>query len=427
MNQTPMLLIGIGGAGGRIVADTVTLHGIDSALAVAIDTDFAESSRLTLPRRLCIGQDRFNGNGTGGQDTLARTAAREDATRIAALFDGVRFAVVVAGTGGGAGAGITPEVLRIAYERNVPTLVFAVSPFTFEGEERRRLDARTRPLLETRGGAVVYLENDRLAAAAGPDATVEQAREVASRLAAEGIALLWQLVAKPGYISLDLATLVSLLRNGRGRARFGFARAEGPGRVEAAIEGFFSPASGVAEAFATAPAIGVGILGGPDLRLQEVGDAMKALRAQAHSDAALPMGTVVDPALNGSFALAVLVFESWSEAGASAPPPPPVRLPRAGVAGPISLPPERPSADDDDTDDDNTDDAPADAPPPERVAPAPVADAAPRRTRRAGPTRTTAPVTSRKDRFRDTLPYLFQGESLDEPTYLRRGLRLHDD
>ena len=435
MNGTPILLVGVGGAGGRIVDDVVELAGIDPARATAIDTDSVEVGRLRHCARIVVGEDMFGGAGTGGQDTRARAAAREEATQLSAVLDGVRFAVVVASTGGGAGAGITPEFLTLAYDRNIPTLVFAVTPFSFEGEERRRLDARTRALLETRGGgAVVYLDNDRLAAGAPPEATLEEVRAAASRAAAQGIALLWQLVTRPGYISLDVPTLVSILRNGRGRARFGFARAEGEGRAAAALAGLLDPGGTLAETLAAAPAAVVGILGGQDLRLQEVGEVMGALRGAMRAGTSLNMGTVSDAALEGSLAVAVLVFESWSDAGSSLATPPPVRLPRVGAAFGAGAPAEPVNGGAESAADTPAAETEAEAEPAEAAATAPAAPdvaatphaAEPARRGRRPPVRSPLAVTSRKDRFRDTTPYIFHGEPLDEPTYLRRGLILHE-
>ena len=49
---------------------------------------------------------------------------------------GVSLAVVVAGLGGGVGSGLLPAFLDLAAERNVRTLVFAVTPFAMEGPEQ---------------------------------------------------------------------------------------------------------------------------------------------------------------------------------------------------------------------------------------------------------------------------------------------------
>ena len=422
MNEStvPMLLVGIGGAGGRIVADILDDCGIDPGAALAIDTDLGDLDKVRYPY-CAIGQNRLEKLGTGGVDVVARAAARENEERIAAFFEGARFAILVASTGGGAGAGITPEVQRIAHERNIPTLVFAITPFSFEGEERRRLDARTRPLLETRGGSVVYLDNDRLAAEAGPDPSLADARAAASRAAAKGIALLWNLAAKPGYISLDLATLVNVLRKGRGRARFAYACTAGDNRVADAGAALFAPSSALGEVIGSVPAVAIGILGGPDLRLKEVGDIMAMLRGRLNTQASATMGTVLDPALDGTLAIAILAFESWSDIVRQGEVElPPVRLPGSPAAYIQSVPPEPPAA--------PATAAPSRAPdaaPPDAAAPAAPHPAPAHKPRRAARS-STAPA-GRKDRFRDTTPVIYLGQSLDEPTYLRRGLILTDD
>ena len=421
-STVPMLLVGIGGAGGRIVADILDECGIDPGAALAIDTDLGDLDKVRYPY-CAIGQNRLEKLGTGGVDVVARAAARENEERIAAFFEGARFAILVASTGGGAGAGITPEVQRIAHERNIPTLVFAITPFSFEGEERRRLDARTRPLLETRGGSVVYLDNDRLAAEAGPDTSLADARKAASRAAAKGIALLWNLAAKPGYISLDLATLVNVLRKGRGRARFAYACTAGENRVAEAGAALFAPSSALGEVIGSVPAVAIGILGGPDLRLKEVGDIMAMLRARLNTQASASMGTVLDPALDGTLAIAVLAFEAWSDIVRQGEVElPPVRLPGPITAYIQSVPPEPPATAVD------ASAAPSPAPDatfPDASAPAAQHTAAPvHRTRRSS--RSSAATAGRKDRFRDTTPVIYLGQSLDEPTYLRRGLILSD-
>ena len=57
----------------------------------------------------------------------------------------------------------------------------------------------------------------------------------------------------------------------------------------------------------------VGIVAGPDLRLQEVGDAVNQIRDAAGkpSEHTILMGTVVNPSLEGRLAVVVLVFTNW--------------------------------------------------------------------------------------------------------------------
>ena len=406
MSERTMVLIGIGGAGGRVVNDTATLFGLDPESVIAIDTDIASFQSLNNCRRHCIGQSRFNGNGTAGDANLAASVAEDEKDTLVTFLSGIHFAVVVAGLGGGSGSGITPVVLQLARERNIPTLVFTLSPFSFEGEDRRELARRTRPMLEECGSVVVHFDNDRLAAAAPTDIGMEEVRRFISRFAAEGISLFWRLVNTPGYIGLDLATICSLLRTCHGRAHFAFATAQGENRVEEVAGAMFAPESGaLSNMLSTAPAVAVGILGGADLRLKEVGDAMAALRSAIPSKCRVHMGTVLEPAREAPLSIAALVFENWSgtDAGHVAalpvdvPEAPPVRNPALPTAGSGSGAPQPPM-------------------------PEPVPRPTQRTSRKPGSKGLrTNPVLTCPDYFQHTESMVYNGESLDIPTYQRRG------
>lgn len=134
----------------------------------------------------------------------------------------------------------------------------------------------------------------------------------------------------------------------------------------------------------------LGILAGPDLRLAEIGEVMGALRSHAPKGCLIEMGTVLDAQYEGRIELVALSFESWV-AAVSQPAPP------AKEAAP-----------------------PAAAEPP-------VADAFPiqpgsRRSRAKG-SKLSFGATGR-GKFRDVEPTLHEGQDLDVPTYIRRGIAL---
>lgn len=404
--RPPLLLIGVGGAGGRIVHDTVSLFQLDHDCALAIDTDLYDLSRITGCRTHLIGQNRLDGHGSGGDIERSIAVAHDEATTLSQLLTNTRLAIVVAGLGGGTGSGIGSELLRLTRERNIPTLVFTISPFSFEPEERRQHAAYLRTTFEERGAVVIHLENDALAAAAGPDATLDIARTTASRTAAEGIALLWRLLAHPGYIGLNIATLSTLLRSCHGRAHFATATATGETRVQEAAAALFAPDSGKLTApLAIAPTAAIGILGGSDIRLAEVGDAMAALHAAARPECEIHLGTVQEAPLQGTLSIAALVFEKSSTASLpeteTEPEPPPTH----GPTDPVSR---------------DTSSSPT---PPREDSPTPPAPTPHPRTKRAA--RTKSPKISAGSYFLHTPSFTYNGEELDIPTYARRGLSVH--
>lgn len=383
-----MLLLGVGGAGGRIVNDTVTRLDLGPTPVYAVDTDLNDLARLTNCRPRSLGESTFKGLGTSSQDVLARTVAKQESAALGKLFEGIRFAVIVTGLGGGAGSGITPELLGIAYSLNIPTLVFTVSPFSFESDARRQLARRTRPILEERGSVVIHFENDELLAGSPAGTLLEESRALASHTLVEGIALLLRLVLHPGYIGLDWPTLSELLRSCRGRAHFAYASAEGDDRVATASAQL--TASPFARYLSKAPALAVGILGGRDLRLKEVGDTMAAIRAAVPAECLVQMGTVLEPTLDGRLSLALIAFEQRGENSMRAD---------AGPASPV---------------DTNSAAAPA-------ALADPTAESKPRHRAAARPVARRRASSDSKDRFYKST------EELDEPTYVRRGLIIHAD
>ncbi len=382
------LLVGVGGAGGRI-ANQVAQRTGGRLRAAAIDTDFADVAQQGLCQQVRIGHSRFDGLGSGGNATLARMAADEDADALRKLFLDARLAIVTAGLGGGTASGVTPAVLRVAREMNVRTLVFATLPFGFEGDERRALAKRTLPQLDAGGDVVTLFENDALCADA-TERPMTEALQCAAETLAAGMTLLWLLTTQPGYIRLDFATLLNLLQYGRGRASFAFAQARGPHRFEEALSELLDhPGRGMRRSLPGAPALLLGILAGEDLRLKEIGDTVSRLRMELDAECDLRMGTVLLPRDAQSFSLAVLVFHSWVGTTDD-------RAPEAASREPLDA-------------------AASDA--------LTTLPRAPARTVRNGSAGKAASAAG--ERFGSTLSAVYEGEELDVPTYLRRKLPIH--
>ena len=320
MDETPVFRIfGLGGAGGRI-ADAVSSRTGGRLSGFAVDTDSAALGSLECCRRLLVGQSRFSGLGSGGDVSAAHVSAQEARAALARELEDVCAAVVVAGLGGGTGSGALPVLLRLADERNVPTLVVAVSPFGMEGTERVRAAGAALRACEGLGTARILLSNDDLAPPSR-ETTLEEAFARATDVAAAALSLLWKMTALRGYVNLSPADVVQLLRNGRGTVDFGWAVARGPQRFSEAVDALWNqPGLGLAPKTAGAKAALACVLGGPDLRLVEVGDAAAAVSAMLPFGTPVSLATVVDPDAAGSFELALLLFRHWSEPGAVADP-----------------------------------------------------------------------------------------------------------
>lgn len=238
--------------------------------------------------------------------------AADETPALASLFDGVQVAVIVAGISKGTGAGVLSKILSKAAERNIVTLVFMIAPFQFEGIELGRKAAETEQSTSKLGDVRIICRNDDLCPT-DPSMTLEASFAQATRTLSDGITLLWKMTNLPGYINLDSATLINLVKSGRGMCNLGVGVASGPNRVKLAAEQLLgNTGMGLGNKLTGAKAALMGIVGGPDLRLMEVSDSMSMLGSALSLDSQIRMSTVIDQDIADSIHLVVLLFREWN-------------------------------------------------------------------------------------------------------------------
>lgn len=384
--QTALLLLGVGGGGCRLAASVLASYG-SGLRALGVDTDALSNRTAAAGGMTCLllGGSRLAGHGTGGDAIQGRLAAQDDMQNILPHLQGVRTVVVTACLGAGTGGGATPEIVKALHDMGLATICFVTRPFAFEGEARRKAAERVLPMIEENADSLVVVALDDLFSDAG-GGLLTDAVQAAEGLLASGITLLWRLVSKPGFIQLDAERLHAMVLRG-GNARFGFGSAEGAERASQVVSALRSCRllrSG--DAVSKANALLLGILAGRDLRLAEIGDIMGLVREACKSDCHVEMGTVLDPQYDGRIELVALSFESWTAA--------------------VPVEPRK------------------DAPPTQEP---PVAEAFPiqpgSRKGRAKGSKLSFGTTGR-GKFQNVEPTLFNGQDLDVPTFIRRGIAL---
>ena len=331
---SPLLLLGVGGAGAAMLRGVLRAYG-PGIRALAIDTAAQAGGNGDIPF-LLLGGNRLAGRGTGGQPASARAAFQDTPTILDTSLDGVRTVVIVTALGGGTGGGATGEILKHLHTLGISTLVFATLPFAFEGAERMR-NARTAiGPIEQHADVSVFLPLDELVSTAGTDNMRDSLAHGIDTLAL-GVTLLWRVLERPGYIQLDAERLRSVL-TGCGRAHFATATAQGPDRADAVLAALSE--SPLLKRDDTSPHVRtllVGILAGDDLRLSEVGTVASGLSAAFGLGAALELGTVNDEAtFSGRLTVVALVFDE-SATTTRKPTPGTVRAPTRERAGERAL------------------------------------------------------------------------------------------
>jgi cell division protein FtsZ len=298
------------------------------------------------------------------------------------LLRGTDLLILVVGLGGGTGSGAAPVVARTAKEVGALVLCVATLPFSFEGDGRRRNARASLRDLREPADAVVVQPNDRLLEIAPEGAALVEAFNAADRMLAIGVRALWSMLLKPGVINITFADLSHLIQYAAGTCTFGFGEGEGPGSAEGALaELLESPLLEKGSQLTRAAALLVCITAGPDLRLSDVQRIMDEINSLACAGAHAVLGVVLDTSWAQRTAVAVWVAEEWGipESNAAEAQTEPRTGERvslgvsSGVQGQLNL---------GDLD---------------------------------------------KGRFRDVEPTLYEGQDLDVPTFLRRGVKLSFD
>ena len=313
MNQdSPMILIGIGTAGCNIARGVNRAFGEDLRYVLA-DTDAA--SGIAGGPFVLIGGDRLSGRGAGGDIVSARLAAEESIQSLNEHVEGVRLAVIVTALGGGTGAGATLEAVKHLTACGIPSIVFATTPFAFEGADRQRNARGLMSMIEDTANATFFLPLDKLVL--GEDNMGDAMRRAVDTVAI-GVTLFWRLIERPGYIRLDTERIRHLISDA-GRGRFATVTVQGPNRAANAIDQL-SRAELLSIGSAPVRNVLCGILAGNDLRLMEVGQIAEGLRTLFGERTSLELGTVNDEVtFSGRISIVIMLFEANTKSGQSEP------------------------------------------------------------------------------------------------------------
>jgi cell division protein FtsZ len=209
--------------------------------------------------------------------------------------------------GGGTGSGASPVVAEIAAETGALVIAFVTMPFSFEGG--RRLKQAEEGLRALRGvcDAVIPLPNDVLLQEAADNETVLDSFARADEWIGRGVKSLWSMLFKTGLINLDFATLRQAFQQRGGKTLFGLGEGNGENAVADAVTSLkMCPLLHTPEFSRKADRLLVNILGGADLTLPKVNELMTAITEQFGRDSHIIMGAVIDEDMAGRVEVCVI-------------------------------------------------------------------------------------------------------------------------
>jgi cell division protein FtsZ len=299
-------LIGLGGGGSNAV-DRLKMENLDRLQLAVINTDFKALSTSPVQDKILIGTTLTRGLSAGGDPELGRKAAEADADKIAEIVKDSDLIFLVAGLGGGTGSGAAPVVAEIAAEAGAVVIAFVTLPFSFEGGRRRKQAEEALAELRRVCDAVIPLANDMLLQEGTEQTSVLDSFARADEWIGRGVKSIWAMLSRTGLINVDFTALRQVFQQRGGKTLFGLGVGEGENPAAAALADLKQcPLLHTPEYARKADRLLVNITGGADLSLTKVNELMTAITEEFGREAHVVMGAAIDEGLQGKVEICVI-------------------------------------------------------------------------------------------------------------------------
>ncbi|HLE76340.1 MAG TPA: cell division protein FtsZ [Candidatus Babeliales bacterium] len=297
-------VIGIGGAGGNTVNSMVDI-GYEGFECIVANTDVQALDLSRADTKIQIGIKSTKGLGTGANPEIGKRAAEEDLDKIMEAIGDADIVFIAAGMGGGTGSGAAPVVARALREKGILSIAIVTKPFLFEGKRRSQIASQAVDLLRKEVDTMIVLPNQKLLDVADKNVSMVDAFNMINAVLGQSVRGISDIITRPGHINVDFADVRAIMRD-RGIAVMGTGKASGENRARKAAE--MAIASPLLENVSIEGAHGVllNITGGTDLGLHEISAAASVIYEQAHEDANIILGSVIDESLNDEVIVTII-------------------------------------------------------------------------------------------------------------------------
>ena len=297
-------VVGVGGGGGNAV-NRMIQAGIRGVEFIAANTDLQVLRVNRAGQKIQLGVSTAKGMGAGSNPEIGRTAALEDAERIAETLAGSDMVFVTAGMGGGTGTGAAPVVAKLASEAGALVVAIVSKPFAFEGPKKLRRAEEGIAELREYVDTLITIPNERLYAFVERNITAWEAFKIADDVLRQAVQGISDLITVPGMVNVDFADVKTVMEN-MGMALMGTGTATGEHRaVEAAQKAISNPLL-EEQSIQGARAILINVTGGEDLTLAELHEACRIVQQAADDDANIIFGLVQDGAMQEQVKVSVI-------------------------------------------------------------------------------------------------------------------------
>ncbi len=299
-------LLGVGGAGVNAV-ERLAGSDLGDVEPIAVNTDEQALSACAVPETMLVGQSITRGLSAGGDPEIGRQVAETCRAVFDARMQDGEVVVIITGLGGGTGGPVACAAAEAANRAGALVVAFAVLPFSFEGSRRQKQAEEALVALRRCCDAVIPLANDLLLQQMGEKTPIFDVFRLSDEWIARGVRSLWGILNRPGQINLDLADLRRVFRQKGGKTLYGLGSGSGERCAEAAFKDLLlCPLLHSPEFSSRADHLLVSVSAGPEFTMTDFHDLVNRVRERFGRDGHLAMGLAVDEAISGKIDVCVL-------------------------------------------------------------------------------------------------------------------------
>ncbi|MBR7145715.1 MAG: hypothetical protein IKD10_12345 [Lentisphaeria bacterium] len=311
-----VLVLGLGGAGGRTVQTLSTLPESAGLMLAVFDTDRNALERLTaLPeecRILCDNQWLL-GQGTGGDPIKGQRALSRENSRLQAVMNQADLLIIVGGLGGGTATGGAGVAARLARSLSKPAILLMEMPFAFEGYGRSKCAEDGLRELLALSDTVLGIPNDLLFSVLPAETAFAEAFRMADMEFARTILGLIDVLQPGNLLSANTGDLASILRSRKSYAAIGVGAGAGETAAESCNQALNSladsPFLGGAAKLKDADAVVINLTGGENLTLTDVTRTLEHAGAMTGMPAKTIIGANTRPGMENRVNLTAIAIK----------------------------------------------------------------------------------------------------------------------
>jgi cell division protein FtsZ len=301
-HKATITVIGVGGGGCNTIS-TIAEMGIKGASTAAVNTDARHLVSIKADKKVLIGKNLTRGLGAGGYPDTGKNAALESREELRNLVAGCDLVFLTCGLGGGTGTGALPVLAGLAKQQGAITIAVVTLPFRLEGT---RVGKAEEGLVALRQNCdtVIAIENERLLKVGG-NLPVKKSFDLANNLIAMMIKGITETISEPSLVNLDYADVKAVMRAG-GVASIGVGSSDSERRAEDAVKiALNHPLLDVE--YAGAKGALIQVIGGEDMKLDEIDLIGSRIQAVLDPDAQVVWGARISPDFSGKIQVITII------------------------------------------------------------------------------------------------------------------------